>query len=383
MKICILGGDGYLGWPTTLFMSSRGHDVMIIDNCVKRQWEAQCGVTPLVPLPLLSERVRLWNERTNALVKVLSCDVSADYEMLKSALQDYSPDVIVHFAEQPSAPFSMDGQASAVETQRNNVIGTLNLLFATRHACPNAHLVKLGTMGEYGTPNIDIEEGWLDVTHAGRTDRMLFPKRPGSIYHLSKVHDSANLEFACRTWGMRVTDLNQGVVYGTDTDETLMAEGLHTSFHYDGIFGTVLNRFVAQAVAGIPMTIYGKGTQVRGFINIRDTIRCVEIASSIPPERGEFRVFNQVTSHNSINELAFLVQAAAKNLGIETTVRQLQNPRMEAELHYYNPKYTALQRLGLIPHDLTVDIVGDMLRSVMSHKHRIKIDQIATEIAWS
>lgn len=383
MKICILGGDGYLGWPTTLFMSSRGHDVMVIDNCVKRQWEAQCGVTPLVPLPLLSERVRLWNDRTNSLVKVLNCDVSADYETLKSALQDYSPDVIVHFAEQPSAPFSMGGQAYAVETQRNNVIGTLNLLFAIRYACPNAHLVKLGTMGEYGTPNIDIEEGWLDITHAGRTDRMLFPKRPGSIYHLSKVHDSANLEFACRTWGMRVTDLNQGVVYGTDTDETLMAEGLHTSFHYDGVFGTVLNRFVAQAVAGIPMTIYGGGTQVRGFINIRDTIRCVEIASSIPPERGEFRVFNQITSRNSINELAFLVQTAAKNIGVETTVRQLRNPRMEAELHYYNPKYTALQKLGLMPHDLTADIVGDMLCSVISHRHRIKIGQIATEIAWS
>jgi UDP-sulfoquinovose synthase len=382
MRVCILGGEGYLGWPTSLFLSSRDHDVLIVDNSVKRLWEAQCGVAPLVCIPTLEERIELWRDRTGRMIRYVKCDISTDYDILRAALLDFEPSAIVHYAEQPSAPFSMASRERAVETQRNNVIGTLNVVYAIRETCPDAHLIKLGTMGEYGTPNIDIEEGWLDVNHAGRSDRVLFPKRPGSVYHLSKVHDSANLEFACRTWGMTVTDLNQGVVYGLKTPETLLADGLHTSFHYDAVFGTVLNRFIVQAVAGIPLTVYGGGSQTRGYIDIRDTIRCVEIAVLNPPGPREFRVFNQVTSHYSINHLAQLVQSEGKRTGLMVSVKHISNPRVEMENHYYNPKYTTLQQLGLTPHFLDDSLISDMLRTITRHRNGIDTAQLTPNIDW-
>src|SRR5207302_9459050 len=192
------------------------------------------------------------------------------------------------------------GRGRAVQTQRNNVLGTLNVLHALTKYVPEAQLVKLGTMGEYGTPNIDIEEGWLDVELNGRSDRLPFPKMPGSFYHLSKVHDSHNIHFACRVWGLAATDLNQGVVYGIATDETELHPELRTSFHYDAVFGTALNRFCAQAVAGVPLTVYGAGGQKRGFLNIRDTLECVRLAAENPAERGEVRVFNQFTEVFSV-----------------------------------------------------------------------------------
>jgi UDP-sulfoquinovose synthase len=382
MRICILGGEGYLGWPTSLFLSGRGHDILIVDNSVKRLWEAQCGVAPLVRIPKLKERIELWRERTGRIIRYVKCDVSTDYDSLRGALLDFGPSAIVHYAEQPSAPFSMASRERAVETQRNNVVGTLNVVYAIRESRPDAHLIKLGTMGEYGTPNIDIEEGWLEVRHAGRSDRVLFPKRPGSIYHLSKVHDSANLEFACRTWGMAVTDLNQGVVCGLDTEETLLADGLHTSFHYDAVFGTVLNRFIVQAVAGIPLTVYGGGSQTRGYIDIRDTIRCIEIAALNPPRPHEFRVFNQVTTHYSVNHLVQLVQSAGQRIGLSASVNHIPNPRVEMENHYYNPKYTTLQKLGLNPHYLGDSSISTMLRTVMRHRNCIDSAQVTPNIDW-
>jgi UDP-sulfoquinovose synthase len=382
MRICILGGDGYLGWPTSLYFAQRGHDILIIDNGIKRHWERQCGVGPLVPLPKLGERLNIWRRLSGQAISLEECDISVEYKRLAFELKEFKPDAIVHYAEQPSAPFSMIDRERAIETQRNNIVGTLNVIYAMKEVCPQAHLIKLGTMGEYGTPNIAIEEGWLNITHEGRTDRVLFPKRPGSVYHLSKVHDTANLEFACRIWGMRVTDLNQGVVYGVGTHETLLGAGLHTSFHYDAVFGTVLNRFVTQAVAGVPITVYGNGTQTRGFINILDTVRCIEIAASNRPEAGEFRVFNQVTAHHSVNDLAEMVQRQANLCGLPATIRHLQNPRIEAENHYYSPKYTALQNLGLKPHELDGSVISEMIEVVKENRLRIEIGQITPKISW-
>ena len=383
MKVCILGGNGYLGWPTSLFLSRQGHDVLIIDNFAKRQWEVEMAVAPLLSIPAMPERLQRWRDVSNLSLAFVECDVCADYDALEDTLRRFQPEAIVHYAEQPSAPFSMADRLRAIETQTNNVIGTLNLVYAIRAACPGAHLIKLGTMGEYGTPNIDIEEGWIDITHKGRSARVVFPKSPGSIYHLSKVHDSANLEFACRTWGNKVTDLNQGVVWGIETDESRLDQGLHTSFHYDAVFGTVLNRFVVQAVVGLPLTVYGQGSQKRGFINIRDTMRCVEITALNPPPAGQFRVFNQITSHHSLNGLACLVSEQAQELGLKAAVAHIDNPRVEAETHYYNPMHSALEKLGLVPHRLDGMAVRSMLQTMMPYKNKVDLDQVAPTITWN
>ena len=301
---------------------------------------------------------------------------------LRDAVVDFEPDTIIHYAEQPSAPFSMSSLERSVETQRNNVLGTLNLLWIMREECPEAHLVKLGTMGEYGTPNIDIEEGYLDVEHNGRRDTVLFPKKPGSRYHASKVHDSQNIHFACRTWGLRATDLNQGVVYGIETEEMEGDDALCTSFHYDAVFGTALNRFCVQAVVGEPLTVYGSGKQRRGFLNIRDTLRCVELACTHPAEQGEMRIFNQFTEVFSIQELAKLVAVAASKLGIQAEVLRVENPRVEQDEHYYNPKAEKLVRLGLKPTLLGEELVESMLQRISERREHVDLDSLSPKIAW-
>ncbi len=382
MRICILGGDGYLGWPTAMYFSSRGHEVLTLDNMSKRLWEAEVNVAPLFPVPYLSDRAKHWQQLGNSTIHTIIGDIATDYDLLKEILGDFRPDAIVHYAEQPSAPYSMMSRNAAVRTQQNNVIGTLNVMFAMRESIPNCHLIKLGTMGEYGTPNIDIEEGWLEVEHNGRRDRMLYPKKAHSLYHLSKVHDSHNLEFACRVWGLRVTDLNQGVVYGTDTPEMNGAAELMTSFHYDDIFGTVINRFVVQAVAGIPLTVYGAGGQTRGYLNIRDTLRCVELAALNPPETGEFRVFNQFTEQFSITDIADTVQRAASSLGLHTEIQHVPNPRAEQEQHYYHAIHSGLVSLGLEPHRLTENVVIDMIRKVQTAKGSIRETGMLPRVTW-
>jgi len=364
MRVLILGGDGYLGWPTAMYLSKRGHDVFVFDSYAKRSWEREMEVAPLQSLPPLSSRCVRWVQTTKHNIISYQGSLTSGpqvYEVIKKVL----PKVIIHYAEQPSAPYSMSTRGRAVETQYNNVVGTLNLIFAVKALCPKAHIIKLGTMGEYGTPNIDIEEGWLDVSHNGRMDRCLFPKRPGSFYHLSKVHDSANLEFSCRIWGLRVTDLNQGVVYGIETGETVLAEGLHTSFHYDSTFGTVINRFLAQAAVGHPLTVYGGGGQKRAILNIRDTLRCVELALETPAKEGEFRVFNQFTETCSIDALALMISHVTK-----AKIDYLPNPRIEEEGHYYNVKNTSLLDLGLVPRLLTKEI-EHMYEEVKKHKDKI------------
>ena len=381
MRILIIGGDGYLGWPTAMHFAQRGHEVAVLDNMVKRRWEAELGVAPLWPIASLTERAQALRETTDREVEVFVGDV-ADRAVIRGVLGRFLPDAIVHYGEQPSAPFSMIDAEHAILSQSNNVLGTLQLAFAMQDIVPDAHLIKLGTMGEYGTPNIDIEEGYIDIEHNGRRDRLPFPKSPGSFYHLSKVHDSHNLMFAARIWTLRVTDLNQGVVYGTDTDETAIDPRLATSFHYDEYFGTVINRFVAQAIAGMPLTVYGKGGQKRGYLNIRDTLQCVEIAAMNPAALGEFRVFNQFTEQFTIDELADLVVAAAAKRGITAEKRSIPNPRMELESHHYNPRNSGLLALGLQPHRLTVDVLASMVEWASRHPERINRDVILPTVQW-
>ncbi len=383
MKILILGGDGYLGWPTAMHFAAVGDTVWVADNFAKRKWELEDGIEPLLPISTLHHRVQYWNEMEAGEPIRMKIGDLTNHRFVYNLLRETQPDAIVHYAEQPSAPYSMQNRTAAVMTQQNNVIGNLNLMFAMQAHCPDAHLIKLGTMGEYGTPNIDIEEGWLEVEHNGRKDRVLYPKKPGSFYHLSKVHDSHNIEFACRIWGMRATDLNQGVVYGIDTNQTQLADELRTSFHYDHVFGTVLNRFLVQAVAGLPLTVYGTGGQTRGFLNIRDTLACVDIAARNPADRGDFRIFNQFTEQFSVSQLADMVVAAGQRSGLSVAVENLQNPRVEQEEHYYNAKNTALAELGLQPNLLTDEVVDAMLATVRGQTGQVDPRIIAPQIRWA
>ena len=378
MRILVLGGDGYLGWPTAMYLSARGHDVAVLDNGVRRHYDSELGSGSLVPIESLHARVQAWEELTGRSMPIYHGDL-CDYDVTLGAVRDFAPDTIVHYAEQRSAPYSMIDRKHAVYTQTNNVVGNLNVMYAVREVDPDIHVVKLGTMGEYGTPNIDIEEGWLDVTHNGRSDRVLFPKRPGSFYHLSKVHDSHNLEFGCRIWGMRVTDLNQGVVYGQETDETALDPRLATRFDYDAVFGTVLNRFAIQAVLGVPLTVYGGGSQTRATLDIRDTVECVRLACEHPAERGEFRVFNQATESFSLVEMAKTV-ADCYHGSVE--VEHIDNPRVELENHYYNPVYTALPSLGLEPHLLSENLLESMFAIIEKHVHRVDRAALMPTVRW-
>ncbi len=381
MRVLILGGDGYLGWPTAMRFSARGHEVSVVDNFSRRMWHERHGTDSLTPIRPLDERIAAWHEVSGNEIRSYVGAIE-DPGFLEEVVVETRPEAVVHYGEQPSAPFSMANREQAVETQYTNVIGTLNLLWFLRDHAPNCHLVKLGTMGEYGTPNIDIEEGFIEIEHKGRTDTLPFPKLPGSLYHLSKVHDSHNIHFACRVWGLRSTDLNQGVVYGIETDETAQDERLCTRFDYDEWFGTVLNRFCVQAVVGHPLTIYGKGGQTRGFLNIRDTLQCVELAVANPPADGEYRVFNQFTEQFSVSELAELVREAGGEVGYEVHVDHLDNPRVEAEEHYYNPVHTKLLDLGLRPSYLGEELVESMLHAIERHRGRVIDSAIDPRTQW-
>ncbi len=382
MRILILGGDGYLGWPTAMYLSRRGHVVGVADSYIKRRWEQELGIEPLFPIRSLPERVQVWKELSGHTVTLFEGDLT-DYDFVRGMLEAFRPDAIVHYGEQPSAPFSMMDVQRCVQTQVNNVVGTLHVLWAMREVAPSCHLVKLGTLGEYGTPNIDIEDGFIEIEHKGRRDVLPYPKQPGSFYHLSKVHDSHNIMFACRVWNLASTDLNQGVVYGLETEETAADPRLATSFHYDSIFGTVLNRFCVQAVAGIPLTVYGQGAQKRGFLNIRDTLRCVELALLHPAAPGQYRVFNQFTEIFSVNELAELVASSARQLGLPGEIQHLKNPRVEKEDHYYQVTNSGLLQLGLRPHRLSNELVDTMLKTVNRFRSRIRLEIIQPGVVWN
>ena len=381
MKVLVIGGDGYCGWATALHLANKGYEVGVLDNLIRRHWDNELGVATLTPIASIQERIYKWQAVSGQQIDLFIGDIT-NYDFLQSAFRRFEPEAIVHFGEQRSAPFSMIDREHAVLTQVNNVVGTLNLLYAIKEHNPDCHLVKLGTMGEYGTPNIDIEEGYITIEHNGRKDTLPYPKQPGSFYHLSKVHDSHNIQFACKTWGLRATDLNQGVVYGVLTEETGSDELLINRLDYDGVFGTALNRFCIQAAIGHPLTVYGSGGQTRSFLDIRDTVRCIELAIATPAEAGKMRVFNQFTELFSIRDLALMVQKAGATLGIKVEVQNIDNPRVELEEHYFNAKNTNLLDLGLQPHFLSDALLDSLLNFAVKYRDRIDHKQILPKVQW-
>jgi UDP-sulfoquinovose synthase len=355
MRILILGGDGYLGWPTAMHLTAHGHDVAVVDNYLRRRLCREEDVGPLFDVPNLHERSRIWEAQSGHRVPVFIGDL-AQWDFVEEVFHAFIPDAVVHYAEQPSAPYSMLNGRAASLTLNNNLNTTMNLIIAVRKFCPECHIVKIGTMGEYGAPNIDIEEGWIDITHKGRNHKFLYPRQAGSLYHTTKIMDTDLLWFYVRMWGLRVTDLMQGPVYGLTTYENKDDEQLLPFFNYDEIFGTVLNRFVVQAAAGYPLTVYGKGGQTRGYLNIKDTLNCVRLSLEKPAKKGELRIFNQFTETFTVNELAEQVARVGSQLKLDVQIRPVENPRIEPEDHYYNPVHTGLLDLGLEPHYLTDEV---------------------------
>jgi UDP-sulfoquinovose synthase len=382
MRILVLGGDGYLGWPTAMHLSAHGHKVAVADNYLRRRLCREEHVDFLYEVPDLDERAALWQSVSGHRITVHVGDLN-EWNFVAKVFENFDPQAVVHYAEQPAAPYSMLNRKAASLTLHNNLSVTANVIFAVREFCPEAHIVKLGTMGEYGTPDIDIEEGWLEVKHKGRQHKFLYPRQAGSLYHTSKIMDTDLLWFYVRTWGLRVTDLMQGPVYGIFTDESEKDERLLPFFNYDEIFGTVLNRFVVQAVAGHPLTVYGKGGQTRGYLNIKDTLNCVHLSVENPADKGELRIFNQFTETFSVNDLAEKVGKAASQLELDVKIEHIENPRIEAEEHYYNPKHTGLLDLGLKPHYLSERVLIKMMEFVIKHKSRIRIDQISRNVKWA
>lgn len=393
-NILILGGDGYLGWPTAMYFSERDYKVTVVDNFLRRSNCQSLGISMLYETPDLINRAKIWHEITGKEIKVVIGDLT-NANLMRSFFdgsikynwsidEGFSgiPDSVVHYAEQPSAPFSMADFSRANDTIFNNLIVTNNLMFAVKDFSPECHIIKLGTMGEYGTPPIDIEEGWIDIEHKGRSGKFLFPRAAGSIYHTTKVMDTDLLWFGVRIWGLRVTDLMQGPVYGIETEESVRDKRLRTFFNYDEFFGTVVNRFVSQAAIGYPLTIYGKGGQTRGYLNIKDTLQCISKSEENPAEQGELRIFNQIMETFSVNELAEITQRVGKARGLNVEIKSIENPRKEAEEHYYNPTYQGLREIGVEPHYLTDEVMNEMFDVVEDFKGNIDKDTIFNGIKW-
>jgi UDP-sulfoquinovose synthase len=393
-RILILGGDGYLGWPTAMYFSQRGYAVTVVDNGFRRNACRELDTGMLYPIPELVQRAAIWHELTGFEIKVVIADLAqpALMRQLFDGRVEYSwaldpscsgiPDTVIHYAEQPSAPYSQLDFEHADVTLTNNLRVTNNLLWAVRDFARDCHIIKLGTMGEYGTPDIDIEEGWLDIEHKGRKGRFLFPRQASSLYHTTKIMDTDLLWYGVRLWNLRVTDLMQGPVYGTETDESAIDERLNTIFNYDEIFGTIVNRFVTQAVVGYPLTVYGAGGQTRGYLNIRDTLQCVHKSEQTPAQAGELRIFNQIMETFSVNQLAEMTRRVGQARGHAVEIQSLENPRKEAEQHYYNPRYQGLQDIGVEPHYLTDEVMAGMFAMVERHRDNIRREVIFKGVKW-
>jgi UDP-sulfoquinovose synthase len=382
MRVLILGGDGYLGWPTAMDFAEKGHEVTVADSYLRRHIAESTNSDPLIMAPNLTERAKIFGALSGKKITVKIGDL-ADPEFMFDLVREVGPETIIHYAEQPSAPYSMKGFREANETFKNNLGVTFNCIWAVKEIVPHCHIVKLGTMGEYGTPNIDIEEGWLEIEHKGRKDKFLYPRSAGSLYHTTKVLDTDLLWFYVRTYGLKVTDLMQGPVYGISTPEADLDGRLCPNFHYDDIFGTVVNRFLVQAVAGVPLTVYGGGGQTRGYLNLRDTLQCVRLAAEKPANSGELRIFNQLTETFTVNELAEKVKVAGVNFNLDVHIKSISNPRKEKEEHYYNPTHSGLVELGLKPHFMTEEVLGSMLERIIKHRDDIAIERILPRVSWS
>jgi UDP-sulfoquinovose synthase len=392
--ILILGGDGYLGWPTAMYFSKRGYDVTVVDNYFRRDACTELDVGMLYPVPTLIQRAKLWYELTNKEIKVVIGDLT-DPEIMRSLFKgtvEYTwavdkefssiPETVVHYAEQPAAPYSLINYKYANITVQNNLLVTNNLMWALRDFSRESHVIHIGTMGEYGTPKIDIPEGWIEIEHKGKKDTFIFPRQASSLYHTTKIMDTDLMWFAVRMWDLKITNLMQGPVYGLETEDSIINDRLRTIFNYDEIFGTILNRFVVQAVVGYPLTVYGTGGQTRGYLNINDTIQCVHMSEKTPAKKGELRIFNQIMETFSANELAEKVQKVGKAIGYNVKIDHIENPRKEAEEHYYNPTYQGLIDIGVEPHYLTEEVLESMFRVVEKYKDNIRKDVIFQGIKW-
>lgn len=363
MKVAILGIDGYIGWPLAMRLMGRGHEVVGVDSMYTRKRVAEVNSDSVTPILPMEERARKAEEGGLGKLKFYKGDVN-EPDFLYNVVRETKPDAFVHLAEQRSAPYSMIGLKQARETLMQNIGGTLNLVYAMKDIVPKAHLLKLGTMGEYGTPNIDIPEGFFKIDYNGRQDVLPFPKFAGSWYHWSKVHDTNNLMFANKVWKLKITDVMQGVVYGTETKE-IKKHNLYTRFDIDEVWGTALNRFCTQAVLGFPLSAYGKGNQRRGFLSLEDSISCLTLGIEKEPEEGEYRVYNQFDEHYSINELTEIVSKRAKELfHNEVEIKHYPNPRVEKEEHYYNPEHSKLKELGYKPSRSLPEDIDTILRDV-------------------
>ncbi|MGP6220731.1 UDP-sulfoquinovose synthase [Caldiplasma sukawensis] len=368
MKIAILGIDGYIGWPLALNLAVRGHSIVGFDSFYTRSRVKAVGSDSLIDIQSMEKRIKI--ARENGLdIEFFQGDVN-DPDTIYSFVKKYRPEAFVHLAEQRSAPYSMIGLKEARETMIQNIGGTLNLIYAIKDIVPDAHLLKMGTMGEYGTPNIDIPEGFFHIQYKGREDTLPFPKNAGSWYHWSKVHDSNNLMFANKVWRLKITDVMQGVVYGAGTELTEKYD-LPTRFDIDEIYGTALNRFCVQSLLGIPISVYGKGNQRRGFISIEDSINCLTLGLEKPPENGEYRVYNQFNEHYSINELAnFVKEINLKKYGREVEIKNYENPRVEADEHYYNPEHEKLKALGYVPKGNLREEISRIFESIEKYSEK-------------
>ena len=392
--VLILGGDGYLGWPTAMYFSIRGHKVTVVDNYFRRNACKELDTGMLYPVPSLLERAKIWHKITGKEIKVIVGDLN-EPDLMRGLFDgkikyNWSlnnkftgiPETVVHYAEQPSAPYSLINYKYADITLINNLRVTNNLMWALRDYAPETHVVKLGTMGEYGTPNIDIEEGWIEIEHKKRKDKFLFPRQGSSIYHTTKIMDTDLFWFGVRIWGLKVTDLMQGPVYGIETEETKIDESLNTIFNYDEIFGTVINRFIVQAVSGYPLTVYGKGGQTRGYLNIKDTLQCVYKSALSPAKAGELRIFNQITETFSVKDLAKKIFKVGNERDHNVKIDHIENPRKESESHYYNPVYQGLLNIGVKPNFLTDEVVNSIFKIVEKYSKNIRKDVIFRGIKW-
>ncbi len=392
--ILILGGDGYLGWPTAMYFSNHGYEVTVVDNYFRRNACAELDSDMLYQVPSLIERAWIWHEITGFEIKVVIADLDEPQMMRQlfngkvsyqwSINSEFTglPDTVIHFAEQPSAPYSLIDFQYADITVTNNLRVTNNLLWAVRDFSRDTHIIKLGTMGEYGTPNIDIEEGWLEVKHKGRKETFLFPRQASSLYHTTKIMDTDLMWFGVRTWDLKVTDLMQGPVYGIETNETIIDPRLSTIFNYDEIFGTIINRFVVQAVVGYPLTVYGSGNQIRGYLNINDTLQCIHASEKNPPKKGKLNIFNQIMETFSVNQLAEFTKKVGDTRGHSVQISRISNPRREAEEHYYNPSFEGLKNIGVKPHLLTKKSMSQLFSIVEKHKSKIKPEIIFRGVSW-
>ncbi len=386
MKIAVLGGDGFCGWPTSLHLSNLGHEVHIIDNLSRRWIDTELGVQSLTPMDSIQERCRIWKQETGNQIQFHLLDLASDYERLRLWLSEHRLDAIIHFAEQRAAPYSMKSDRHKVYTVNNNVSATHNLLTAMVETGIDAHLVHLGTMGVYGysTVGAAIPEGYLDVDVTTlKGDKagleILYPTRPGSVYHMTKSLDQILFQFYAQNDGLRITDLHQGIVWGTHTDQTRRHEQLINRFDYDGDYGTVLNRFLIQAAIEHPLTVHGTGGQTRAFIHIQDSVRCIELALSDAPQGGErVKIFNQMTETHRVRDLAEMI---ADMTGAD--IAHLPNPRKEAAENDLIVRNDQFLSLGLTPITLAEGLLDEVVDVARKYAHRIDRSRVPAVSAWT